>query len=197
MNRWIKLALAGGCAVLTLAGPEAREGRPPLDAVLESGKVTQPPMGYVQFCRDFPEDCRTGPRAARVITLTKPRWQELDRINRAVNRAVVPATDQELYHVPERWSYPVAKGDCEDYVILKRKMLMRHGWPEEALLITVVRDRRGEGHAVLTVRTNRGDFILDNQAEDIRTWRDTGYKFVKRQAEWDPTVWVSLTPPSS
>ncbi len=197
MNRWIKLALTAGCAVLTLAGPEAREGRPPLDAVLESGKVTQPPMGYVQFCRDFPEDCRTGPRAARVITLTKPRWQELDRINRAVNRAVVPATDQELYHVPERWSYPVAKGDCEDYVILKRKMLIKRGWPEQALLITVVKDPNGDGHAVLTVRTNRGDYVLDNLSDGVMTWRETGYQFVKRQAEWDPTVWVKLIAPTS
>src|SRR5918911_716414 len=185
MNRWIKLALMAGCAVLTLAGPEAREGRPPLDTVLEATQIARPPMGYVQFCRDFPEDCQSGARAARVVTLTKQRWQELDRVNRAVNRTIRPTTDQELYHVAERWTYPVTAGDCEDYVLLKRKILMRHGWPEEALLITVVKDPKGEGHAVLTIRSNRGDYILDNQADDIKTWRDTGCKFVKRQAEWD------------
>jgi len=29
-----------------------------------------------------------------------------------------------------------ATGDCEDYVLLKRKMLIDAGWPREALLIT-------------------------------------------------------------
>ena len=197
MDRCIKLALAAGCAVSTLAGPEAREGRPPLDAILEATQITRPPMGYIQFCRDFPEDCHSGTRTPRVVTLTKPRWQELERINRTVNRGIQPVTDQELYHVQERWTYPVAKGDCEDYVLLKRKILVQHGWPEEALLITVVRDQKGDGHAVLTARTNRGDYILDNQADSIMAWRDTGYRFVKRQAEWDPTVWVNLAAPAS
>jgi predicted transglutaminase-like cysteine proteinase len=39
--------------------------------------------------------------------------------------------------------------DCEDYVLLKRRMLMQAGWPREALLVTVVRDKKGDGHAVL------------------------------------------------
>ena len=51
-------------------------------------------------------------------------------------------------------------------MLLKRRMLMQAGWPREALLITVVRDKKGEGHAVLTVKTDKGDFILDNQAEE-------------------------------
>ena len=65
----------------------------------------------------------------------------------------------------ERWNYPDdGYGDCEDYVLLKRRMLMQAGWPREALLITVVRDKKGDGHAVLTVKTNRGEFVLDNQS---------------------------------
>ena len=58
-------------------------------------------------------------------------------------------------------------GDCEDYVLLKRKMLIDAGWPREALLITVVRDRKGEGHAVLTVKTDKGELVLDNQNENV------------------------------
>src|SRR6185437_5066626 len=84
------------------------------------------------------------------------------------------------------------KGDCEDYVLLKRRMLIEAGWPREALLITVVRDRKDEGHAVLTVKTDKGDFILDNQAENIVRWYETGYRFVKRQSQSDPNVWVGL-----
>jgi predicted transglutaminase-like cysteine proteinase len=66
--------------------------------------------------------------------------------------------------------------------------------------ITVVLDRKDEGHAVLTVKTDRGEYILDNQAEEILPWSKTGYRFVKRQSQYDPNVWVSpgdprLAPP--
>ena len=74
-------------------------------------------------------------------------------------------------------------------------MLMQAGWPREALLITVVRDKNGDGHAVLTVKTDKGEFILDNQTDDILLWSDTGYRFVKRQSQTDPNVWVSLGDP--
>ncbi len=77
-------------------------------------------------------------------------------------------------------------------MLLKRKMLMDAGWPREALLITVVRDKKGEGHAVLTVKTDKGEFVLDNQNESIVAWTETGYRFVKRQSQSDPNVWVSL-----
>ena len=73
-------------------------------------------------------------------------------------------TDLEHWGVVESWYYPDdGYGDCEDYVLLKRRMLMQAGWPREALLITVVRDKNGDGHAVLTVKTDKGEYILDNQ----------------------------------
>jgi predicted transglutaminase-like cysteine proteinase len=102
-------------------------------------------------------------------------------------------TDLDHYGVVEKWTYPDdGYGDCEDYVLLKRRMLMQAGWPREALLITVVRDKKGDGHAVLTVKTDRGEFILDNQNEAIVLWHETGYRFVKRQSQSNPNVWISL-----
>jgi predicted transglutaminase-like cysteine proteinase len=59
-------------------------------------------------------------------------------------------------------------------------------------LITVVRERSGEGHAVLTVRTDRGDFILDNQEANVLRWDQTNYEYIKRQSEFDETVWASI-----
>ena len=56
----------------------------------------------------------------------------------------------------------------------------------------MVRDKQGDGHAVLTVKTNKGEFILDNQKEDVLAWTETGYRFVKRQSQSDPNVWVAL-----
>ena len=80
-------------------------------------------------------------------------------------------------------------------MLLKRRMLIQSGWPREALLVTVVRDRHGDGHAVLTVKTDKGELILDNQNDEIRLWSDTGYRFVKRQSQADPNVWISLGDP--
>jgi predicted transglutaminase-like cysteine proteinase len=98
--------------------------------------------------------------------------------------------------VVEKWSYPDdGYGDCEDYVLLKRHLLIKAGWPRAALLVTVVRDQRGDGHAVLTVRTTKGEFVLDNQVEKVLPWTETGYRFVKRQSQTDPNVWVQLSHP--
>jgi predicted transglutaminase-like cysteine proteinase len=72
-------------------------------------------------------------------------------------------------------------------------MLIRSGWPREALLVTVVRNEKDEGHAVLTVTTDNGDYVLDNQNKNVLFWSETRYQFVKRQSQVDPNVWVSLS----
>jgi predicted transglutaminase-like cysteine proteinase len=79
-------------------------------------------------------------------------------------------------------------------VLLKRKRLMALGWPASALLITVVRDERGDGHAILTARTQQGDFILDNKTDEIKLWHEVPYQFVMRQSYLNPRVWLSLDP---
>jgi len=71
-------------------------------------------------------------------------------------------------------------------------MLIARGWPVSSLLLTVVRDEKGDGHAVLTARTLQGDFILDNKFEDIRLWTRAPYEFVMRQSYLNPQVWVAL-----
>jgi len=151
--------------------------------------VAAPPVGYVQFCATYPADCRPIKDIDQVVTLTQAVWNQLNQVNTAVNTAVLPATDMEIYGVLERWDYPKLAGDCEDYVLEKRRDLIRSGWPESALLITVVRDETGSGHAVLTVRTNRGDVVLDNKTDKILVWADTPYTYLKRQSTRDPNSW--------
>ncbi|WP_163609120.1 transglutaminase-like cysteine peptidase, partial [Klebsiella pneumoniae] len=91
------------------------------------------------------------------------------------------------------WTYPVdGKGDCEDLVLEKKRRLIALGVPREALLITVVRDLNGDGHAILTVVTDRGDYVLDNFSNEVKLWHETGYRFIKRQAQTDANQWVSL-----
>ena len=157
------------------------------------GDTSRAPIGWVEFCADNPNDCRTTTSQPRDIVMTQTAWKDLVRVNRWVNETIKPMTDQEHWGVIERWSFPTdGYGDCEDYVLLKRKMLVEAGWPREALLITVVRDKKGDGHAVLTVKTDKGDFVLDNQEEQVLLWSDTGYRFVKRQSQANPNNWVSL-----
>jgi len=153
-----------------------------------------PPYGFVQFCDDMPAECAAGPVQERRVEATPERLSELDDINRAVNRAIEPTTDLELYGVTEHWTLPVDRGDCEDYALLKRRLLIARGWPTGSVLMTVVRDEKGEGHAVLTARTSIGDFVLDNKVEDVKLWSRTGYRFVMRQSYISPTAWVSLDP---
>ena len=158
--------------------------------------VTRAPIGWVEFCSVSPRECAGGPTEARDVVLSSKAWRDLIRVNKWVNDTIKPITDLEHWGVVERWSYPDdGYGDCEDYVLLKRRMLVAAGWPREALLITVVRDKKDEGHAVLTVKTDKGDFILDNQSEDVLLWSETGYRFVKRQSQTDVNIWVSLGDP--
>jgi predicted transglutaminase-like cysteine proteinase len=160
------------------------------------GAGTRAPIGWLEFCVEYKPECETKPMAPRDIVLTPKVWGDLIKVDAWVNNHVKPMTDMDHWGVVERWNYPDdGYGDCEDYVLLKRRMLMQAGWPRSALLITVVRDKKGDGHAVLTVKTNRGEYILDNQTAEILPWNKTGYRFVKRQSQSDPNAWVSLGVP--
>ena len=177
-------------AALTASTAGNAEERP---LFISLGEATRAPIGWVEFCVAYEPECKTKPTLPRDVMLSVQAWKDLERVNLFVNTHVKPMTDMEHWGVVERWNYPDdGYGDCEDYVLLKRRLLLEAGWPREALLITVVRDRRGDGHAVLTVKSDKGEFILDNQNEEIVLWWDTGYRFVKRQSQADPNVWVSL-----
>ncbi len=160
------------------------------------GESTRAPIGWIEFCVEYDPECKTKPSQPRDVMLSAQAWKDLERVNQYVNTHVKPMTDMDHWGVVERWNYPDdGYGDCEDYVLAKRRMLMQAGWPREALLITVVRDKRGDGHAILTVKTDKGEYILDNQNDQILLWSDTGYRFVKRQSQADPNVWISLGEP--
>ena len=156
--------------------------------------VAQPPYGFVQFCARMPEECQQGPLEEQRFSATPERLSELDTINRTVNREIAPATDLEIYGQAEYWTIPTTRGDCEDYALLKRKRLMARGWPASALLMTVVRDEKGEGHAVLTARTLQGDFVLDNKIDEVKVWHRTRYEYIMRQSYLNPHIWMSLDP---
>ncbi|MGL4634843.1 MAG: transglutaminase-like cysteine peptidase [Beijerinckiaceae bacterium] len=182
--------LAGAMAVPAVL--QAQDGRHAYAQV--SGEAT-PPLGWVEFCgtREGRRDCEVTQLRSADAVLDERRWRELLTINATVNRDIEPVTDIDHWGVAERWSYPTdGRGDCEDYVLEKRRQLIAAGWHRQSLLITVVRDKKGDGHAILTVKTDRGDFILDNQEPKVKLWTETGYRFIKRQSQEHPNRWVSL-----
>lgn len=162
----------------------------------EFGK-TLPPVGFVKFCATNPADCKKRIVVHERIAMSPDRWNQLYVVNNYVNSKIKPISDQDLYGKAEHWTYPLYAGDCEDYVLLKKRRLEGLGFQAEALLITVVLDEKNEGHAVLTVTTDAGDYVLDNRFDKISRWIDTRYKFLKRQSHANPLQWVALKKPST
>ena len=186
-------AAAAGAALLAAPASAATADTAFFAAV---GDVTRTPIGWTEFCVEYKSESNTKPTTPRDVVLSPKAWTDLVRVNAYINEQIKPLTDMEHWGVVERWNYPTdGYGDCEDYVLAKRQMPIKAGWPREALLITVVRDKKSEGHAVLTVKTDKGEYILDNQETEILLWSKTGYRFVKRQSQSDPNKWVSLGEP--
>lgn len=154
--------------------------------------LTSQPIGHYEYCKQYKSDCRIKTKNVVAPKLTRKRWNELVEINTYSNNTVAPYTDYEIYKQEEVWAYPSSYGDCEDYVLMKRHMLMELGWPPSSLLITVVLQPNGEGHAVLTVRTSKGDYILDNLENKIKRWDQTPYTYLKRQSESHSGRWKDI-----
>ena len=188
---WVGLLALAGPALANPASPRGQDYASPFMRVFG---LTQPPYAFVGFCERNPRECARGPQEDQRFYASPARMKELDAVNRAINHEIEPSTDIDLYGMTDYWTMPSTKGDCEDYVLLKRKRLMELGWPASALLITVVRDERGEGHAVLTARTMQGDYVLDNKTDEIKLWHRTRYEFVMRQSYLNPRVWMTLDP---
>jgi len=180
-----------GCALLLASAPaHSFLARPVIFAALAS--TTKAPSGWLQFCARDPEECKPATDAPRDVILTADLLQQLYAINRQVNDRVKWTSDAELYGQAEYWTYPLDRGDCDDIVLLKRRLLAKAGWPMSALLITTVDDPNAGRHAVLTVRTDRGEMILDNQTPEILFWYETAYRYLSRQSPTDPNLWVAF-----
>lgn len=159
---------------------------------MQTGAVTSQPIGHYEFCERNRDECAVRSTNTAAPKLTDYGWNVVREVNARVNGEIMPATDMEIYGRDEVWAYPTDAGDCEDFVLLKRKELMERGFSASALLITVVRKPDGEGHAVLTLRTSEGDFILDNLENEVKIWNETPYRYLKRQAAFNSGRWVTI-----
>ena len=130
----------------------------------------------------------SAPASAKpAFVLTSERMSQMQQVNSHVNSTIVEVSDMEQYGRDDVWSLPTSgKGDCEDFALLKRKLLIQRGWPASALSIWVGATSRGEAHAVLVVTTASGEFVLDNLTSSILAPSQTGHAFYSRQSgrEW-------------
>lgn len=159
---------------------------------MQTGSATSQPIGHYEFCQQHRRECGVRSKATVAPRVTERGWAAIRQVNAAVNREIAPVTDQQLHGRDEIWSYPTAQGDCEDFALEKRRRLMRKGFSAGNLLMTVVRKPDGEGHAVLTLRTAQGDFILDNLENSVKLWTRTPYRYLKRQASSNSGRWVTI-----
>jgi predicted transglutaminase-like cysteine proteinase len=158
---------------------------------MREGSRTAQPVGHYEFCQRMPAECRSQQQASP-IALSRDAWTLISAINEEVNNSIIAITDQELWGIQEYWSYPDRIGDCEDYVLEKRRRMMQAGIAAANLLIRVVRQTNGDGHAVLTIRTDRGDLVLDNLTDRILPWSATDYAFLKRQSAQHAGQWIDI-----
>lgn len=147
------------------------------------------PTGASAICSAYDWACASGamtPAGAEVLKIAA-------KVNMAANAAVRPISDQSQFSVAERWSLPTARGgDCEDYALLKKQQLIAAGVAPNRLLVAVVLDRQRQPHAVLVLRSDMGDFVLDNLTKRVLPWQSTGYAFLRMQDPRDPSRWVSV-----
>lgn len=187
LARALLFAVAAGLLTAASAVAETK-GSPSM----VTGGITSQPIGHYEFCQKYANECNIRSKLTPPPRVTEYGWGVVREINTSVNTSIVAMTDMEIYGKEEVWEYPTTAGDCEDFVLLKRKKLIERGFSVADLLITVVRKPDGEGHAVLTLRTTDGDYILDNLTDDVKLWTDTNYTYLKRQASFNSGRWVSI-----
>jgi predicted transglutaminase-like cysteine proteinase len=203
-GRWLTGLLTAGFLCFAGGAADAQQNRP---GALTTGALppalsldiarqgdSRPPIGWVQFCanRAYAAECQVDASEPDRVELTPKLWRTVTALNSRVNREIEPITDMDHWGVVERWDMAEdGKGDCEEYVNIKRKRLVEAGLPRRALRIVVVLDEENAGHAVLMLRTDRGDYILDNKRNAVLPWHQTGYVYIKRESQ-DRIGWVPL-----
>ncbi len=186
------LGLLAAALTGSIVDAGAANGVPVASLLVAPQGDARPPVGWVEFCKRRPAECGVDVAQTDRVVLNGSTWRTLQSINTRTNTDILPITDSDHWGVGESWDIPLdGKGDCEDYALLKRQRLVAAGLPRRALLMTVVLDEEQAGHAVLMVRTDRGDFILDNKRGAILPWNQTGYVFVKRESQ-SVAAWISL-----
>lgn len=141
------------------------------------------PTGFHAFCAANPEECAT----AEPAIVTSDRIQLLEKINREVNASIRFMAEDDLN--ADTWTLSPAEGDCDDYAATKRKLLAAAGVPRGAMRAAFVRTAKETNHVFLIVSTAQGDFVLDNDTDEVYALERAMITRLSVQDAADPKKW--------
>ena len=177
-------------SVLAMVPTAAEPAMKPTPAYLKAKKPIGAPAGFGNLCGKYDWLCSRTGRKARA---SRSDLDLATRINAEVNRKTHQISDIQQYGRSEYWALPTSRGgDCEDIALLKKMKLVAVGIRPETLLIATALDRKRNPHAVLVMRTEFGDVVLDNLSSRIKHWSETGYSFLKMQNPARPANWDAI-----
>ncbi len=177
-------------AVLFLCSAAALVGATPASAGtwMNTGQPAIPPAGFLGFCMRHLPECRTAAGTPDPVELTDERRHDLDVVQADVNGSITPREDPK-----HTWDYSAdGYGDCNKFALGKRRELIEHGWPRQALLLATATTEGGEGHLVLVVHTTKGDYVLDNRLSRVVDWTYLPYRWISMQSPTSPVKWLSV-----
>lgn len=138
------------------------------------------PAGFYRMCIDSPSDCR---RASQTRVLSV---EEVQEINSSVNASIRPRVE---FPGKDDWRMGPRTGDCEDYAITKRRLLIARGLGSANARIAVG-ELKGGSHAVLLVTLSGQTYVLDNLTNTIWSAERSTMKITSIQSANNPRMWL-------
>lgn len=155
---------------------------------LNTGSATSRPFGHIEYCKKRPFDCRQNKGSAKLQALS---LGALNSVNSSVNHRIKPMRDEDQFGVRDLWSYGAKVGDCEDFAIAKRAALLSRGYRPENTLLAMGYEG-GQAHVVLLVRTDGGDYVLDNLNPAVLPVEKSSVRISKVQSPKNGAEWLSV-----
>ncbi|MEM6634416.1 MAG: transglutaminase-like cysteine peptidase [Pseudomonadota bacterium] len=193
-NNFWRRTMAGILALIALGAVSAASASDrSWTEFLVAQKAIEPPQGFIGVCDRYAWACAAKVRASTTVVDDRGIMALAQRVNRSVNFRYPQITDQAQFNREEHWTLPTRRGgDCEDFALEKKRQLLAAGVPADRLLIATAFLRDRTRHAVLVVRTSKGDMVLDNLTNRILPWEKTGLTFLRMQNPNKPATWDAV-----
>jgi predicted transglutaminase-like cysteine proteinase len=157
-------------------------GATPLAAGADIPAAAITPLPMQIFCRENPYECLVGSNTA--LEWSAQLSSLLLTTNSQVNGSIVPRLDPT-----GTWEVGPRRGDCNDYAVTKRSVLIGAGVPPGALRLAITTTPGGEPHAILLVKTSAGDMVMDNLGNALKSLGQSGYT-IRSMSTANPMRWV-------
>ena len=188
--RFKSALLAAGVCAMALLPFTVEVGHADTLERIQPKRQMAAPSGAAGLCTRYSWACAKSTRGTKI---SASQIASVKKINRRINQSVRSVPDQRQYRSKDVWALPTrAGGDCEDFALAKKLKLMQMGYAPSELLIATVMHKRLGPHAVLVMRTEQGDYVLDNLTNKVLPWQDTDYFFVQMQNPSNPRQWVGV-----